>query len=1105
MAGKIKKKLPNVGVDDLVLISKITDDGIVENLKKRYDADLIYTAIGPVLISVNPFKKLEIVGPEWIEMYKGKYRHELPPHIYALAEEAYRTMKSEVENHCVIISGESGAGKTEASKLIMQYISAVSGNSEGVEYVKHVILESNPLLEAFGNAKTLRNNNSSRFGKYFEIQFNNYGDPSGGKITNYLLEKSRVVYQIQGERSFHIFYQLLAGAGDREKQDLGLWAPENYTYLYESQCYTIEGVDDRKEFQDVKHAMDTIGISKQDQSDIWRLVAGILHVGNISFKENQKGNAQVADKQAVDTAAGMLAVDPTALMNAIVSRVMQTGGAGGRSSVYNVPQNVEQASAARDALSKSIYDRIFDWLVVQVNTALQKGGSQARTVIGVLDIFGFEIFKHNGFEQFCINFVNEKLQQYFIELTLKTEQEEYVREGIKWEPIKYFNNQIVVDLIEGKKPPGIFLVLDDICATIHAQAGNQTDLKFLQKLNFASNIHFRGLDTAFQVKHYAGEVTYEVSGFSDKNKDTLFPDLIEVMQASGMGFLVSLFPDDVSGTQKKRPTTAAFKIRDSAAKLMATLSQCSPHYVRCIKPNESKKPRDYDVARVKHQVQYLGLRENVNVKRAGFAYRAEFARFLRRYKKLSGKTYGMWGEWSGDARDGCSTILNDLGIPADQWQLGKTKIFVRYPETLFHLEELLDRRDYECVSRIQKAWKHWKLRKVSLEQKAAISDLFRGKKERQRNSVGRKFEADYLNYTDNFGLQEVVTQQYVGEAVMFADQVSKLNRRSKPERRDLVITNKALYFAMRQKVGNSVSYKMTRRSDINQIRGVSVSTMADNYVAIHVERDDVFFENERKTELIQVLREQYKLLTRSELQVTFSDSITLTIKTGDSRIIKYEKNESAGSTPSMKKAGKNLIVGVATGLPRDTDTAPKNLGGRSGGGGGGAKPKPIGGMGGGGGGAGRGAGAGGAGRAAPTQSSYAQQPAAAAVERPVSSVGRGAAAGAGAGAGRGAGAAAVGAGRGVGAGVAAAAAAGAGRGGGVGAGRGGPAAPKPKAAAPARPKAVAQFDYDAGTPDELSFREGDVIFILQKDPGGWWEGELNGRKGWIPANYVQEQ
>lgn len=446
--GQSSKTVAKQGVDDLVMLPKVSEVAIVENLAKRYENDLIYTFIGPVLVAVNPYRDLKVTGEKFVELYHGHFPHENPPHAYSLTEEAYRAMKSEKENQCILISGESGAGKTETAKIIMGFISMVTGGNEKVEYVKKVVLESNPLLEAFGNAKTLRNNNSSRFGKYFEIQFDLAGDPCGGKITNYLLEKSRVVFQQNGERCFHFFYNFLAGASDSDLQKYTLYAVENFFYVNQGNAYVVDGINDVEDYAEVMNAMVACGISTKEQEQIKYLIAGILHLGNITFKEDsKKGNASVYDPSILELAASLLQVDAMTLNNAILFRVIQTGGAAqsNRSSTYNVPQNPEQATSARDALAKEIYSRMFDWIVEKVNFALGKFKLPFKNVIGILDIYGFEIFQKNGFEQFCINYVNEKLQQYFIELTLKAEQEEYVREGIKWTPIKYFNNQIVYE------------------------------------------------------------------------------------------------------------------------------------------------------------------------------------------------------------------------------------------------------------------------------------------------------------------------------------------------------------------------------------------------------------------------------------------------------------------------------------------------------------------------------------------------------------------------------------------------------------------------------------------------------------------------------------
>uniref|UniRef100_A0A8C5BH55 Myosin IEb n=1 Tax=Gadus morhua TaxID=8049 RepID=A0A8C5BH55_GADMO len=591
------------GVDDMVLLSKINEDAITDNLKKRYMDDYIFTYIGSVLISVNPFKQLPYFTDREVELYQGAAQYENPPHIYALADNMYRNMMIDTENQCVIISGESGAGKTVAAKYIMSYVSKVSGGGAKVQHVKDIILQSNPLLEAFGNAKTVRNNNSSRFGKYFEIQFSRGGEPDGGKISNFLLEKSRVVSQNQGERSFHIYYQLLDGASKEQRENLGVTTADYYFYLNQSATFTVEDVSDKKDFAETMEAMAVIGLTDLEQEAVLQLVAAVLHLGNISFRE-ENNYAMVESEDFLAFPSYLLGISQEGLCSKLTSRNMDSKW-GGKTESIAVTLNTEQASFSRDALSKALYSRLFDFLVVTGTT-----------------------YTH----QFCINFVNEKLQQIFIELTLKAEQEEYVQEGIRWTPIDYFNNKVVCDLIESKlNPPGIMSILDDVCATMHAK-GEGADMTLLQKLQggIGSNQHFSSWNKGFIVHHYAGKVSYDVNGFCERNRDVLFNDIIELMQSSEFAFIKNLFPENLEAEKRGRPSTVSTKIKKQANNLVQTLMKCTPHYIRCIKPNETKRARDWEESRVRHQVEYLGLRENIRVRRAGYAYRRAFAKFLQR-------------------------------------------------------------------------------------------------------------------------------------------------------------------------------------------------------------------------------------------------------------------------------------------------------------------------------------------------------------------------------------------------------------------------------------------------------------------------------------------
>eukprot|EP01087_Luapelamoeba_hula_P021080 TRINITY_DN72_c0_g1_i2.p1 TRINITY_DN72_c0_g1~~TRINITY_DN72_c0_g1_i2.p1 ORF type:complete len:745 (-),score=147.61 TRINITY_DN72_c0_g1_i2:1096-3246(-) len=689
------------GVDDMVMLSSISNDAILDNLKKRYQVDVIYTYIGHVLIAMNPYKEIPNLYTErTLRDYRGKFRYELPPHVYCLADNMYRNMLSEGEPQCVIISGESGAGKTWTAKQIMAYIAAVSGASGDVMRVKDVILDSNPLLEAFGNAATLRNFNSSRFGKYMEIQFDLKGDPEGGLITNYLLEKSRVVYQQKGERNFHIFYQFLSNPPGRMREDFGLAGPDAFWYTNQSGTYTIPHTDDKKEFADTYEAMKTIGFSEQEMQDIFRLVAAILWIGNIQFKPDQKGQSAVADQQTVDMVGHLLQVEPSFVTQALLFRTVTTGqgpGGHGRTSTYACPQDVDAATYSRDALSKALYSRNFDYIVRRVNDAMYIDDADAL-IIGILDIYGFEIFGKNGFEQMCINFVNEKLQQIFIQLTLKAEQEEYHAEGIKWENIDYFNNKVCCDLIEQKQPPGVMMLLDDVC-----NFPQGSDIKFLGKLKevWGSHAHMACGADEFTIKHYAGDVKYNVEGFCDKNKDMLFKDLVGLAEVTTNQFVASLFPEASEVvSSKKKPTTAGFKIKESINELMKALSRCQPHYIRCLKPNADKAPNKFDSELNMHQVKYLGLLENVRIRRAGYAYRQVFDKFFFRYRVVCPKT---WPTWQGDHISGAEAICQHMGWPlGSEFQKGKTKIFIRQPESLFALEELRDRTVFDYANRIQR-------------------------------------------------------------------------------------------------------------------------------------------------------------------------------------------------------------------------------------------------------------------------------------------------------------------------------------------------------------------------------------------------------------------
>ncbi|TKS65858.1 Unconventional myosin-Ie [Collichthys lucidus] len=1080
------------GVDDMVLLSKINEDAITDNLKKRYMDDYIFTYIGSVLISVNPFKQLPYFTDREVELYQGAAQYENPPHIYALADHMYRNMMIDSENQCVIISGESGAGKTVAAKFIMSYVSKVSGGGDKVQHVKDIILQSNPLLEAFGNAKTVRNNNSSRFGKYFEIQFSRGGAPDGGKISNFLLEKSRVVSQNQGERNFHIYYQLLAGAGGEQRENLGVTTPDYYFYLNQSGTYTVEDVNDKKEFTDTMEAMSVVGLSVEDQDSVLQLVAGILHLGNISFRE-ENNYAVVESLDFLAFPSFLLGISQDGLCSKLTSRIMDSKW-GGKTESISVTLNTEQATFTRDALSKALYTRLFDFLVDCINKAMQK--EQEQLNIGVLDIYGFEIFQRNGFEQFCINFVNEKLQQIFIELTLKAEQEEYVQEGIKWTPIDYFNNKVVCDLIESKlNPPGLMSILDDVCATMHAK-GEGADQTLLQKLQgqIGSHQHFSSWNQGFIVHHYAGKVSYDVSGFCERNRDVLFNDIIELMQSSEFPFIRALFPENLEVEKRGRPTTASSKIKKQANTLVHTLMKCTPHYIRCIKPNETKRPRDWEENRVRHQVEYLGLRENIRVRRAGYAYRRVFNKFLQRYAILTKDT---WPRWRGEERQGVLHLLNSVNMDQDQFQLGKSKVFIKAPESLFLLEEMRERKYNGYARVIQKAWrKHIAVRKY-VKMREEASDVLLNKKERRRNSINRNFVGDYIG-TDNH--PEI--RQFVGrrERIDFADVVVKFDRRFRSVKRDLILTPKFLYLIGREKVKQGpdkgqIQEVLKRKIELNKIQSVSLSTLQDDFFIVHEEEYDSVLQSVFKTEFLSLLVKRYQDKTQKKLPLKFNNLLEFKVKKGGwgpfsssgSRQIQFQVGQ--GNEATLKPSGKVLQVSIGPGLPKNSrptrkdnrksrymgnqapPTSQYNSAAHSRGGG-----------------APRGGSTSTRGTLLRQQSSM-EQPSlprlqsqhrhdnrlhqqqdmgfmdvpdqgAAGLQRRRSKEVKPL----------------------------------------PGAGRPKPA-PKPK---PRSPQCRALYAYDAQDTDELSFNTDDVIEILTEDPSGWWFGRLRGREGMFPGNYVEK-
>eukprot|EP01135_Chromosphaera_perkinsii_P001412 Nk52_evm13s167 gene=Nk52_evmTU13s167 len=941
-----EKKAVAVGVEDMTMLSKVSNEQINENLKLRFENRLIYTYIGHVLISVNPYRDLGIYTNDILFSYQGKNRIEAPPHVFSIAEEAYRNMTAYGQNQCVIISGESGAGKTEAAKKIMQYVAAVStlscGSNSSADDVKEMLLATNPLLEAFGNAKTLRNNNSSRFGKYLEIEFNREsGIPEGGKVTNYLLEKSRVVRQIEGERNFHIFYQFCLAANAQYKRDFSLFGAEDYEYLARAGCFTIEGTNDTEEYHDTLSAMDIVGISAAEQYNIFRLLAAILWLGNVAFthEDNDEEVSKILDQTTVDHVAYLLEVDAGQLSKVLTSRLMETSRGGRRGTAYDVPLNPSQASSIQEALAKAIYTRIFDWLVMRINKAIQSNASNPLN-ISVLDIYGFEIFDQNGFEQICINYVNEKLQQIFIELTLKAEQEEYVKEGIKWTKINFFDNKIVCDLIESKRPPGILSIMDDACATAHADPV-AADKSLLQRLGtLSSNKHFNLGGKGFIIKHYAGDVTYDGAGMTDKNKDILAVDVLEVLNDSQNQYLQEIFPEKAERGQTKKPTTAGYKIKTSCNALVVALKKCQPHYIRCIKPNEMKSPHEFDNKRTVHQIRYLGLMENIRVRRAGYCYRQDYDKFLDRFFLLSRRTsYAGDYTWEGDEKSGSKCVLEDCGIAREEWQMGTSKVFLRHPETLWALEHLRDRYWHnmcmkiqrawrgviryrnECASRIQRVWKEYSNVKEYYQKRDYGHQILNSSKQRRRFSLlsYRRFHGDYLNIKQNPTLQ-TACMEAMSEYTIFTSKCEVLTHRklhaSKFKPRMVVVTDQSLYLISTVVNKNIASLEVERKFRLSVIRNFSVSSLQDDLIVFHVNGEhDLVMIVPFKTEMMT----QILWFSGGSIPVYVAQGEIEYMRKGEKQSkITFELDEAVGNRYMFKKS--KLTIG--TGMPSNSLSFP---------------------------------------------------------------------------------------------------------------------------------------------------------------------------------------
>ncbi|XP_037591005.1 myosin-9 isoform X1 [Cebus imitator] len=748
-------------VEDMAELTCLNEASVLHNLKERYYSGLIYTYSGLFCVVINPYKNLPIYSEEIVEMYKGKKRHEMPPHIYAITDTAYRSMMQDREDQSILCTGESGAGKTENTKKVIQYLAYVASSHKSKKdqgELERQLLQANPILEAFGNAKTVKNDNSSRFGKFIRINFDVNGYIVGANIETYLLEKSRAIRQAKEERTFHIFYYLLSGAGEHLKTDLLLEPYNKYRFLSNGHV-TIPGQQDKDMFQETMEAMRIMGIPEEEQMGLLRVISGVLQLGNIVFKkERNTDQASMPDNTAAQKVSHLLGINVTDFTRGILTPRIKVG----RDYVQKA-QTKEQADFAIEALAKATYERMFRWLVLRINKALDKTKRQGASFIGILDIAGFEIFDLNSFEQLCINYTNEKLQQLFNHTMFILEQEEYQREGIEWNFIDFgLDLQPCIDLIEKPAgPPGILALLDEECWFPKA-----TDKSFVEKVVQEQGTHPKFQkpkqlkDKAdFCIIHYAGKVDYKADEWLMKNMDPLNDNIATLLHQSSDKFVSELWKDEMQSTQRayfyhrfpilhlepvdriigldqvagmsETALPGAFKTRkgmfrtvgqlykEQLAKLMATLRNTNPNFVRCIIPNHEKKAGKLDPHLVLDQLRCNGVLEGIRICRQGFPNRVVFQEFRQRYEIL---TPNSIPKGFMDGKQACVLMIKALELDSNLYRIGQSKVFFR-AGVLAHLEEERDLKITDVIIGFQACCRGYLARKAFAKRQQQLTAM----------------------------------------------------------------------------------------------------------------------------------------------------------------------------------------------------------------------------------------------------------------------------------------------------------------------------------------------------------------------------------------------
>ncbi|XP_058422733.1 unconventional myosin-VI isoform X1 [Diceros bicornis minor] len=729
-------------VEDNCSLMYLNEATLLHNIKVRYSKDRIYTYVANILIAVNPYFDIpKIYSSETIKSYQGKSLGTMPPHVFAIADKAFRDMKVLKMSQSIIVSGESGAGKTENTKFVLRYLTESYGTGQDID---DRIVEANPLLEAFGNAKTVRNNNSSRFGKFVEIHFNEKSSVVGGFVSHYLLEKSRICVQGKEERNYHIFYRLCAGASEDIRGKLHLSSPDNFRYLNrgctryfanketdkqilqnrKSPEYLKAGslkdplLDDHGDFIRMCTAMKKIGLDDEEKLDLFRVVAGVLHLGNIDFEEagSTSGGCNLKNKstQSLECCAELLGLDQDDLRVSLTTRVMLTTAGGTKGTVIKVPLKVEQANNARDALAKTVYSHLFDHVVNRVNECFPFETSSY--FIGVLDIAGFEYFEHNSFEQFCINYCNEKLQQFFNERILKEEQELYQKEGLGVNEVPYVDNQDCIDLIEAKLV-GILDILDEenrlpqpsdqhFTSAVHQKHKDHFRLTIPRKSKLAVHRNIRD-DEGFIIRHFAGAVCYETTQFVEKNNDALHMSLESLICESRDKFVRELFESSTNNNKdtKQKAGKLSFisvgnKFKTQLNLLLDKLRSTGASFIRCIKPNLKMTSHNFEGAQILSQLQCSGMVSVLDLMQGGFPSRASFHELYNMYKKYMPDKLARL-----DPRLFCKALFKALGLNEIDYKFGLTKVFFR-PGKFAEFDQIM-KSDPDHLAELVKRVNHW--------------------------------------------------------------------------------------------------------------------------------------------------------------------------------------------------------------------------------------------------------------------------------------------------------------------------------------------------------------------------------------------------------------